>query len=214
MDVTGFLYVSLGSSTVQFQESLGSRRALSRSEAAFNSQFGDSAWGMYVITESIVLLCVFFFEVGGRQKGSVHRNAEKWFLFIVGSVCRVKLFITRSRNSLKNVRKSQMMSNQVPWWDCDRSNCAKGGRFDSSWQEDNDRRYSNGTTVFPWFSIQHNAWSFEVSKSVRMVGAQRTEWSRKNEPMGLSLQQSLRYADEEENMLKRLVTGDELWVHH
>jgi hypothetical protein len=32
--------------------------------------------------------------------------------------------------------------------------------------------------VFPWFSIQHNAWSCEVSESVHMVGAQRTEGSR------------------------------------
>jgi hypothetical protein len=32
--------------------------------------------------------------------------------------------------------------------------------------------------VFPWFSIQHNAWSFEVAESVRTVGAQRTEGSK------------------------------------
>jgi hypothetical protein len=37
----------------------------------------------------------------------------------------------------------------------------------------------NWTSVFPWFSIQQNAWSFEVSESVHMVGAQRTEGSRK-----------------------------------
>jgi histone-lysine N-methyltransferase SETMAR len=45
-----------------------------------------------------------------------------------------------------------------------------------------------------------------------MVGAQRTEGSRKNEPNGLSLQYLFRYADED--MLNRIVTGDELWVHH
>jgi histone-lysine N-methyltransferase SETMAR len=32
--------------------------------------------------------------------------------------------------------------------------------------------------------------------------------------MGLSLQHLLRYADEGEDMLNRIVTGDESWVHH
>jgi hypothetical protein len=38
MDVIGFLYVSLGSSTVQLHDSLGSRRAYTCSEAGFSSQ--------------------------------------------------------------------------------------------------------------------------------------------------------------------------------
>jgi hypothetical protein len=66
-----------------------------------------------------------------------------------------------------------------PCWDCDRSNCAASGRVDSNRQEDNDRQCSNCTRVFPWFSIQHNALSFEVSDSVRTVGAQRIEGWRK-----------------------------------
>jgi hypothetical protein len=41
MDVIGFLCVSLGSSTVQFQDSLGSRRACACLEAGFSSQNGD-----------------------------------------------------------------------------------------------------------------------------------------------------------------------------
>jgi hypothetical protein len=32
--------------------------------------------------------------------------------------------------------------------------------------------------------------------------------------MSLSLQYLLRYADEENDMLNRIVTGDGLWVHH
>jgi hypothetical protein len=32
--------------------------------------------------------------------------------------------------------------------------------------------------------------------------------------MGLSLQRLLRYADEGEDMLNRIVTADETWVHH
>jgi hypothetical protein len=41
MDVIGFLCASLGSSTVQLHDSLGSRRALACSEAGFSSQIGD-----------------------------------------------------------------------------------------------------------------------------------------------------------------------------
>jgi hypothetical protein len=41
MDVIGFLCVSLGSSTVQNHESLGSRRACAGSEDDFCSQNGD-----------------------------------------------------------------------------------------------------------------------------------------------------------------------------
>jgi hypothetical protein len=38
---------------------------------------------------------------------------KKCSLFTVGHVCRVKWFITGSINSLKEVRKPQMMSDQV-----------------------------------------------------------------------------------------------------
>jgi hypothetical protein len=41
---------------------------------------------------------------------------KKYFLYTVGSVCRVKWFTTGSRNSLKEVRKTQMMSDQVQKW--------------------------------------------------------------------------------------------------
>jgi hypothetical protein len=47
-----------------------------------------------------------------------------------------------------------------------------------------------------------------------MVGAQRTEQTRKINLLGLSLQRLLRYADEEEDMLNRIVTGEESWMHH
>jgi hypothetical protein len=38
---------------------------------------------------------------------------KKYFLFTVGSVCRVKRFTTGSINSLKDVRNWQMMPEQV-----------------------------------------------------------------------------------------------------
>jgi hypothetical protein len=48
------------------------------------------------------------------QKDSAQRIfITKCFLFMVGSVWRVKRFVTRSRNSLKGVRKPQVMSDQV-----------------------------------------------------------------------------------------------------
>jgi hypothetical protein len=47
MDLIGFLCVSLGSSTVKFHGSLGSRRACPCSEAGFSSQNGDHAWVVY-----------------------------------------------------------------------------------------------------------------------------------------------------------------------
>jgi hypothetical protein len=41
---------------------------------------------------------------------------KKCFLFTVGSVFHVKRFTTGSRNCLKDVRKSQMMPDQVRKW--------------------------------------------------------------------------------------------------
>jgi hypothetical protein len=41
IDITGFLCVSIGSSTVQLHDSPGSRRACAYSEAVFSSQIGD-----------------------------------------------------------------------------------------------------------------------------------------------------------------------------
>jgi hypothetical protein len=50
------------------------------------------------------------------KKDSMQRIfIKKRFLFTVGSVCRAKRFTTGSRNSLKDVPKSQM-SDQVRKW--------------------------------------------------------------------------------------------------
>jgi hypothetical protein len=82
MDVIRFPCLSLGSSTVQLHVSLGSRSPCTYSEAGFSS-----------------------------QKDSMQRIfTKKCFLFMVGSVCRVKRFTTGSRNSLKDIRKLQMIS--------------------------------------------------------------------------------------------------------
>jgi hypothetical protein len=48
------------------------------------------------------------------HKDSMQRIfVKKYFLFTVGSVCRVKRFTTGSRNSLKNVQNLRMMSGEV-----------------------------------------------------------------------------------------------------
>jgi hypothetical protein len=109
MDVIGFLCVSLGSSTFQLYDSVGSRRACPCLEAGFSSQIGDRA--LYTTEEqrSVAHFC--------GQKDSIQIIFVKnFFLFTVGSVCHVKRFIIRSRNSLKDVQKSQMMPDQVRKW--------------------------------------------------------------------------------------------------
>jgi hypothetical protein len=55
---------------------------------------------------------------------------------------------------------------------------------------------------------------FEVLESVCVVGAQRTEGSRKMNRMGVSVQHLLQYADGGKDMLNRIVTGNESWMHH
>jgi hypothetical protein len=47
MDVISFLCVSLGSSTIQLHDSLGSRSACACSEAGFSSQNDDRVFGVY-----------------------------------------------------------------------------------------------------------------------------------------------------------------------
>jgi hypothetical protein len=89
MDVIGFLCVSLGSSTVQLHDSIGSRRVCACSEVGFSSQNDDRAWGVYYWRAAFC--CVFFCE----QKDSMQRIfIKKCFLFMLGSVCRVKRFTT------------------------------------------------------------------------------------------------------------------------
>jgi hypothetical protein len=152
-----FICVSLGNSIVQLHDNLGSRRACACSEAGFSRQNGDRGWGVYYRKT------VFWCEVLGQIKNSMQRIfIEKSFLFMVKSVRRVKRFATGREISSRTFENLRWCPTRTPCWDCDRSNCAAGGRVDSSWQEDNDTRCGNCTRVFPWFCIQQNAWSFEV----------------------------------------------------
>jgi hypothetical protein len=99
MDVIGCICVSLGSSTVQVADIHAHVHRL------------VSVFKMATVLERSVVL--FFFG----QKDSMQRIViRKCFLFTAGSVFRVKRFTTGSRNSLKDVRKSQMLPDQAQKW--------------------------------------------------------------------------------------------------
>jgi hypothetical protein len=107
MGVIGFLCVSLGSSIVQLHDSLGSnvhayvQRLISVVRMATMLE-------EYTVKEqcSVVRFC--------EQKDSMQRIfIKKCFLFVVRSICPIKLVTTGLRNSLKDVRKSQMIHDQV-----------------------------------------------------------------------------------------------------
>jgi hypothetical protein len=112
MDVilVGFWCVSVCSSTVQLHNSLGSRHACACSEAHFSGPNGDRAWGMYYRRAE------FFVRFCGQKHAMQRIFIKKYFLLTVRSVCRVKRFTTVSRNSLMDVRKSQMMPHRVWKW--------------------------------------------------------------------------------------------------
>jgi hypothetical protein len=88
MDVTRFLCVTLGSSSVQLHDSACSRRTCSCSEAGFSSQNGDCALGMQNRTANF---CCASLWAKGLNAKDIHK---KCILFTVGSVCRVKRFTT------------------------------------------------------------------------------------------------------------------------
>jgi hypothetical protein len=171
MDVIGYLCVSLGSSKVQVFDSLDSRHACGYPEAGFSSENGDRAWVVYYGR------AVFCYAILWAKRPNA-KDIKRIFLFAVGNVCWVKRFTAGSRNSLTDVLI--VADDARPGRPVEIATEATVQRGKSwSWQVDNDRQCSKCTRLFPWFSIQHNAWSFEVSESVCMVGSQRTEGSRK-----------------------------------
>jgi hypothetical protein len=74
MDVICFLFVSLGSSTVQLHDSLSS-------VAGFGSQHGDRTWGVYYRT---VALCAAFW---GGAKGLSAKDINKEVFPVYGGKC-------------------------------------------------------------------------------------------------------------------------------
>jgi hypothetical protein len=109
---------------------------------------------------------------------------QKIFIKNVSSL-RQEVFVAYSgsqlvKEILYDVRKLQMIPDQVAQLRLRQKQLRCGGRVDSSWLEGNDRQYNNCTKMFLLFNKQHKARSFEVSENVRTVGAQRTEGSRRN----------------------------------
>jgi hypothetical protein len=109
MEVTSFLLVSVGSSTVQLHDSLGSRRACACSEAGFSSENSDRAWGVF--RRRAALCCAVFLWEKGLNAQDIHKEM---FPVYCGKCLSRKAFTTGSRNSIGDVRKSQMMHDQVP----------------------------------------------------------------------------------------------------
>jgi hypothetical protein len=101
MDVIGVLRVSLGTCTVQLHNSLGSRCACACSQAGFSSQNGYRACEVYYWRAGFC--CAFFVDKRTRCK----EYTETFPVY--GGKCL-------SRNSLQDVRKSQVMPDLERKW--------------------------------------------------------------------------------------------------
>jgi hypothetical protein len=85
MDVISFLCESLGSSTVQLYDGLGSRRACGCSDAGFSSQNGTSAWGCTSEEQRSVFLG------GPKKKKRNAKDIHKAMFPICGGKCSSKV---------------------------------------------------------------------------------------------------------------------------
>jgi hypothetical protein len=88
MYVVCFLYVSLDTSTGQLHDSLASRHACACSEAGFGSQNGDRLEKCTTKEQNyVVCFC-------GQKDLMQSIFINKYFLFVLGSVCHVKRLTT------------------------------------------------------------------------------------------------------------------------
>jgi hypothetical protein len=71
MDVIGSLCVSLGSSTIQRHDNLGSKRACACSDAGFSRKNGDSAWGVFY--RRAAFCCAILWKKGLKAK-DIHKE--------------------------------------------------------------------------------------------------------------------------------------------
>jgi hypothetical protein len=202
MNVTGFLRLLLGSRKVHLQDSLGSKRACEYSGAGFSSQNGNHAWGVYYRRPAFC--CAFLCPKDSMRKIFI----KKFFLFMVGSVCRVERFTT-------GPRKSQMMSDQVALLRLQQKQTVQRVEefIRANWRITIDsEEIALGCSHGLACNIMHDRLKFR-KVCARWVPRELKDRGKMNR-MGLSLQRLLRYADEGEDMLNRIVTGDESWVHH
>jgi hypothetical protein len=110
MDVICFLYISLGSSTIQFM--IIWKVDMQACVLCLVSIVKMSTVLEGYTTEKLRPLVRLYGQKDSMQKIFI----KKCFLFMLGRVCRVNRFRTGSINSLKDVQKSQMMPDQVPKW--------------------------------------------------------------------------------------------------
>jgi hypothetical protein len=112
MDVICFLCVSLGSSTVQLHDSLGSRRAYACPEAGFSSQNGDHAWRVYY---QRVAFCRAFLWAKGLNARDAHNElfpvhcrkhlSHKAFHNLVANVSLLKKLKRRCGSGLRRDKR-------------------------------------------------------------------------------------------------------------
>jgi hypothetical protein len=121
MDVIGFLCVSLGSSTVQLHDSLGSRRACACSVSGFSTQNGDCAWG--VSYWRAAFCCAFFLWAKELNVKDIHKE----LFHVYGGKCLsrkavhnwVEKFSQRRSRVADDVRPgSEVAETTVKWFLC------------------------------------------------------------------------------------------------
>jgi hypothetical protein len=166
-----FLYISLGNSTIQHHDRLGSRRAFACSVARFVVKIMTVLEGC--ITEYQLYVARLYDQKDPLQRVFIKNiSGLRWEVFVAKNSSRL------TREILSRTFESwRWCSTRSPSWDCDRSNCAAGGTVDSSWQVYNDRHFSNCTRVFPRFSIEHIAWFFKFCKACALcVPRELKDW--------------------------------------
>jgi hypothetical protein len=139
---------------------------------------------------------------------------KKCFLFTNESVCRIKRFITGSKNSLKD---DQVADDPRPGRPVEIAIEATVRQVEELIRADRRITIDSAATAL-WcshglaYSIMHDRLKFR--KCARWVARELKNRENINR-MCLSLQRLLRYADEEDaSMFNRVVTGDESCMHH
>jgi hypothetical protein len=150
---------------------------------------------------------VRFFGEGRGIKGLNANDIHKEMIPVYGGKCRVKRFSAGSRNSLKNVRNSQMMPDHVALLRLQQKQLCSGWRIAI-----NSVVTALGCAHDSAYGIMHDRLKFR--KACARWVPRKLKDREKNNRIGLALQHLLRHADEGEGMLNRTFTGDESWVHH
>jgi hypothetical protein len=125
MNVIVFLYVPLGSSEVQLQDTLGSRCACSCSEGAISSQIGDRTWGVYSYYWRVAFWCAFLWAKGLNAKdihnemfpvyGGKCLSRKAVHNWVPNVLLMTKWLKRRCRSGRYNSRKTSMLRVSTHW---------------------------------------------------------------------------------------------------